>query len=412
VLSDDVHGDEAALTTAVREVAGAASIASTSDFTEGALDVEQALAADAAVFPELGLAVVSADPAQAAALSASARADGRILAVEPEQTLYAITESPGLSTDFLHGYREAANHLYELASGEGAGAAVELAGFSDTAAFTWGLQATGVSTSSWDGRGVAVAILDTGFDLAHPDFAGRAITAQSFVPGEPPQDGHGHGTHTAGTACGSATPSVGRRYGVATAADIFIGKVLNNQGSGTDTTILAGMSWAIANNARVVSMSLGADVRSVSVRYERAGSRALAAGTLIVAAAGNNAHRQFGDPGFVGTPANSPSIMAVGAVDAQSDTAVFSARSNPVPGGQVDIAGPGVAVYSSWPMSRRYNTISGTSMATPHVAGIAALWHQATGATGAALWTAVIQAAQRLPLASVDVGTGLAQAPQ
>lgn len=412
VFSDDVHGDEAALTTAVREVAGAASIASTSDFTARALDVEQALTADATMFPELGLAVVSADPAQAAALSAAAQADGRVLAVEPEQTLYAIAESPGLSTDFLRGYRAAADHLYELANGDSAAAAVAVAGLSDTAAFTWGLQATRASTSSLDGRGVAVAVLDTGFDLAHPDFTGRVLTAESFVPGEQPQDGHGHGTHCVGTAGGPATPPVGRRYGVATAADVLVGKVLNNQGSGTDTTILAGMSWAIANHAQVISMSLGADIRRVSVRYERAGHRALDAGTLIVAAAGNNANRRFGNPGFVGTPANSPSIMAVGAVDAQLAIANFSARSNPVDGGQVDIAGPGVAVYSCWPMPQRSNSIAGTSMATPHVAGIAALWHQATGATGAALWTAVVQAAERLTLPCVDVGAGLTQAPQ
>jgi subtilisin family serine protease len=103
--------------------------------------------------------------------------------------------------------------------------------------------------------------------------------------------------------------------------------------------------------------------------------------------------------------------MAVGAIDSRLAIADFSARSNPVAGGQVDIAAPGVAVYSSWPMPTRYNTISGTSMATPHVAGLAALWSEATGATGPALWSAVAQAARRLQLQSVDVGVGLAQAP-
>jgi subtilisin family serine protease len=284
--------------------------------------------------------------------------------------------------------------------------------FADTPQFTWGLQATGVSTSSRSGQGMSVAVLDTGLDLGHPDVAGRSITAQSFVPGEPPQDGHGHGTHCVGTSCGPASPSGTRRYGIAHESNIFVGKVLSNQGSGTDSNILAGMSWAIANGCRVISMSLGADIRTVSQAYETVGRRALNAGTLIVAAAGNNAKRKFGDPGFVGIPANSPSIMAVAAVDSGLDIAVFSARSTSVAGGQIDIAGPGVAVYSSWPMPKQYNTISGTSMATPHVAGIAALWSQATGATGAALWSTVVQAARRLSLPSVDVGAGLVQAPQ
>ena len=183
-------------------------------------------------------------------------------------------------------------------------------------------------------------------------------------------------------------------------------------GRGTDTNIIAGIAWALTNGCRVISMSLGADIRTVSMAYETIGRRALARGALIVAAAGNNARRSIGNVGFVGVPANSPSIMAVAAVDSQMRIADFSARSSPVVGGQVDIAGPGVAVYSSWPMSRRYNTISGTSMATPHVSGIAALWSEATGATGAALRSGVIQAARRLQLPSVDVGAGLAQAPQ
>jgi subtilisin family serine protease len=143
-----------------------------------------------------------------------------------------------------------------------------------------------------------------------------------------------------------------------------------------------------------------------------AGRRALRGGTLIVAAAGNNARRSMGNNGFVGIPANSPSIMAVAAVDANLRIAEFSARSNPVRGGKVDIAGPGVAVYSSWPMPTRYKSISGTSMATPHVAGLAALWNQASGATGSALWSTVVQAARGLRIPSVDVGAGLAQAPQ
>ena len=413
VMSDEVHGDEAATADALRSVAGVTSIASTSDFEASALDVGQASTADATVFAELGVAVVAATNDRTSSMIAAATVDPRIIAVEPERVLYAIDDPALLSVDYLRGYRDAADNLYEQSSDGVSQTAVDQAAqFADTPTFTWGLQATKVSTSSKTGAGVSVAVLDTGLALDHPDFAGRRITSQSFVPGEQVMDGHGHGTHCVGTSCGPAAPSPSRRYGIASSADIFVGKVLSNQGSGPDTNILAGMSWAIASGCRVISMSLGANLPTVSVAYEAVGRRALAAGTLIVAAAGNNATRRFGNPGFVGVPASSPSIMAVAAVDSALDIADFSARSNPVAGGQVDIAAPGVAVYSTWPMPDRYNTISGTSMATPHVSGIAALWSEATGATGTALWSALVQAACRLSVSSVDVGAGLANAPQ
>jgi subtilisin len=414
VFNDDVHGNDAATAEALRSVAGVTNIASTRDFAAGVLDVEQANAADATVFAELGVAVVAANPDQATRLATAGAADARIVAVEPERILYAIAEAPSLSSSYLLGYRDAVTHLCDQAIASAPETTRVDTGpeFVDTPALTWGLQATKAATSSRTGQGTSVAVLDTGLDLGHPDFAGRQITAQSFVPGESPQDMHGHGTHCIGTACGPRAPSQGRRYGIACGAQIMVGKVLNNVGSGTDTNILAGINWAMANGCTVISMSLGADVRAVSVAYEKVGRRALDAGTLIVAAAGNNADRRFGNPGFVGVPANSPSIMAVAAVDERTNLASFSARSNPVSGGQIDIAGPGVNVYSSWPMPHRYNTISGTSMATPHVAGIAALWSEATGDSGPALWKVITQAARELPLPVQDVGAGLVQAPQ
>jgi subtilisin family serine protease len=153
-------------------------------------------------------------------------------------------------------------------------------------------------------------------------------------------------------------------------------------------------------------------VAQIHPPYTAAGSRALEQGSLIVAAAGNNADRRKGEFGFVGSPANSPFIMAVAALDQALDPAFFSARSLPLRGGQVDCAGPGVHVYSSWPMPKRYNTISGTSMATPHAAGVAALWAQSTGRRGLELWATLVQEAERLPLLSVDVAAGLVLAPQ
>lgn len=408
IVFDDEDGEGPHVATL--GAAGLSNVASSSDFDAQALDVSRTQGADGVFFSELGVAVVTADPGQLSSLRSSDR--GGIVAIEPELIFHVLSQSGG--RDYLLGYRDGVTDLCgRLADGAGADAAAPGAtSFQDTAEFTWGLQAAGATTSSAGGRGVKVAVLDTGFDLDHPDFVDRGITAESFVPGETAQDAHGHGTHCVGTSCGPQAPLGTRRYGVAHEADIFVAKVLSDQGSGTDTGILAGINWAIANHCHVVSMSLGADVRQVSVRYERAGRRALAAGSLIIAAAGNNARRSTGNPGFVGVPANSPSIVAVAALDEQLAVANFSARSNPVDGGQIDIAGPGVRVHSSWPMSQRYHTISGTSMATPHVSGVAALLCEETGSSAGPLWSTLTQHAKRLPLPSVDVGVGLVQAPQ
>lgn len=283
--------------------------------------------------------------------------------------------------------------------------------FTDTGQFTWGLQAVGADLSSYTGKGINLAVLDTGFDANHPDFAGRNVTTKSLVDGEDAADSHGHGTHCIGTSCGPRTPEQGPGYGVANEANIFAGKVLGADGSGSDSNILAGINWALENKCQVISMSLGADVKTVHPPYVTAGRRALELGSLIVAAAGNNAQRSAGNPGFVGAPANSPYIMAVAAVDSKLAVADFSAQAISTEGGEVDIAGPGVDVYSSWPGSRRYNTISGTSMATPHVAGLAALLAESTGLRAQELWDKLVQETRSLSLPATDVGAGLAQAP-
>jgi subtilisin family serine protease len=362
------------------------------------------------------VAVVNMEQAGAGMLAQSVGEDSPILAIEPEGVMYALAAADALSLEYLRGFRDAANTLYEHASRGAAqeeGAEAAAAGFSDNATHTWGLQATKVAVSKFSGKGIRVAVLDTGLDLKHPDFVGRSVLSRSFITGVPTaQDGHGHGTHCTGTACGSLQPGLGRRYGVAYGAQILIGKVLSDGGSGADAGILAGIDWAIANKAQIISMSLGADTPSTSVAYETVGQRALNAGTLIVAAAGNNARRSLGSFGFVGRPANSRTFMAVGAVDALLRIADFSARDTTRQAGTaVDIAGPGVNVYSSWPMPTRTRIISGTSMATPHVAGIAALWAQATGDRGAALWQRLITNARTLSLPVADVGRGLVQAP-
>ena len=396
----------------LENLAGMSTIAYSGDYDLTAMDMAETAGADALVFTNLGIAVVTLDSDQAEALNSSEAARGQVLSIAPELVHHVM---PG--GGYLDGYRDGVSDL----AARMAGAGTEIAGdyepesrpsrFEDDDEATWGLRATRALGSDATGEGIRVAVLDTGMDLKHPDFAGRSITSQSFVPGQRVQDGHGHGTHCIGTACGPRSPSGTRRYGVAHKAEIFVGKVLSNEGYGDDAGILAGIEWAVANECPVISMSLGADVPESHPPYNVAGRRALRRGSLIIAAAGNNANRP-GDPGFVGAPANSPDIFAVGALDNRLRMAWFSARSLPGRGGQLDIAGPGVDVYSAWPMPKRYNTISGTSMATPHVAGVAALWAQVTGRRGLELWATLMKESRRLDRQSADVGAGLALAPK
>lgn len=397
---------------ALRDV-GLSNVARSTDFAASAVDPSQTRDAQAVVFSGVGVAVVTAEPGQVETLQSVS--EGRVIAVEPERVLRALTDgataTESYSTGYAHGVADLAARLTNADTRTVGGAPpVVTAAFQDTSRFTWGLQAVCVTRTRRTGKGVTVAVLDTGFDTTHPDFAGRVPVSRSFVTEQAAQDGHGHGTHCIGTSCGPSAPNGTRRYGVAPGASVLAGKVLADDGRGEEEGIIAGIEWAVAQGATVISMSLGADVREVSEHYETIGRRALAAGSLIIAAAGNNAARP-GDPGFVGIPANSPSIMAVASLDRDLAVSSFSAASNPVWGGQIDIAGPGGDVYSSWPMPVRYRTSSGTSMATPHVAGVAALWAEATGHTGCALWSDLTQHATRLPLSSTDVGAGLVQAP-
>lgn len=321
------------------------------------------------------------------------------------------SDAPQLTREFLRGYREAIAHLETLlfAGGPGAGSQGEIGALVEGA--TWGLSLTRVTASRYSGAGIKLAVLDTGFDLKHPDFTGRTVVSRSFITGETVQDLQGHGTHCIGTACGPKAPSGSvARYGVAYGAAIYAGKVLDNDGSGTDASILAGINWAVAQGCQIVSMSLGAPVspgESYSQVYETAARRAVQRGTLIIAAAGNESER----PAYiapVGHPANCPSIIAVGALDQQLRVAEFSCGGLNSSGGEVNIAGPGVGILSSWPMPSRYRSISGTSMATPHVAGIAALFAEATGLRGMELANAILRASRRLTPAR-DFGWGLVQ---
>lgn len=280
---------------------------------------------------------------------------------------------------------------------------------------TWGIGATLAAQSPFDGQGVKVAVLDTGMALDHPDFLDRDVTSMSFVPDEAVQDGNGHGTHCVGTACGPVNSGDLLRYGVASQAKIFVGKVLNNEGSGQEAWILEGIEWAIEQGCDVISMSLGRATEpgeKPDAFYEAAGLAALENNALIIAAAGNDSMRQFGFVAPVGAPANSRSIMAVAAIDETRNVANFSCGGINPNGGEVDVSAPGVDVFSSYLIPETYRRLNGTSMACPHVAGLAALYAQSDDhLRGQALWDALVASVNDIGLSPIDGGAGLAQAP-
>lgn len=421
IFKEEAIADQATIKSTLNQVAGLRDVVSSSDYEDGAVEAADLAESNAVQFDKLGILVVSDEESMQALAASASDANSPILGVEPEYIAYPSELQLGdFPYEYMRGYKDGVNQFYEQLSTRRVGAAQEaeiLAPFQDTSEFTWGLQATRVSTSQRSGQGIRVTVLDTGLDFQHPDFRGRAIVSQTFS-GFPVQDIHGHGTHCVGTACGPQRPASGvRRYGVAFGAQIFVGKVFNHalpRPQAPTTNVLAGIEWAITNGCRIVSLSLGVRINQKIMQYEEPIRRALNAGTLVIAAAGNNANRPS-NPGFVEPPANADDSMAVAAVDSQLQIARFSARSSQVTGigGRVNIAGPGVAVFSSVPVSLGSHALfEGTSMATPHVAGIAALWSQATGESGNALLTRLLQSARALNLSSADVGSGLVQAPQ
>jgi subtilisin len=338
------------------------------------------------LFHRLGAGLVHADRDQLTALRAGIGAD--LLAIEPERFVRAI----------------------ELASG----APPPPPPTPNETQLTWGLQATRVARSQFSGRGVRIAVLDTGIDLQHPDFAARSIVSQSFVADAAVDDANGHGTYCAGVACGPSSPAQPPRYGVAGDAELYVGKVIGDDGNGADGNILAGIDWAVRGGCAVISLSVGTPVapgEPYSPLYEQVAQRALAAGTLIIAAAGNDSLRPD-SIAPVDHPANCPSILAVAAIDEYLRIAPFSCGGINPDGGEINLAAPGVAIRSSWTRPDLYRTDSGTSMATPYVAGIAALLAEANPSSrGRDLQALLTHGAQSLALPARDVGAGLIQAP-
>jgi subtilisin family serine protease len=274
---------------------------------------------------------------------------------------------------------------------------------------SWCLDMIGVGRGHpLTGRGVSVAVLDTGIDLLHPDLGprfGEDWDCASFVPGEDVRDDNGHGTHCAGVVAGPQSSMAGTRYAVAPGVRLLVGKVLSDAGT-------AYIDWAVECGARVISLSCifrrGAG-EPYAVAYERVAQSLLEGdpGVLLLAAAGNASARPWYTR-VVDNPAACPSMMAVAAVNRAGAIASFSGcQMDDI--GEVNLVAPGAGVHSAW-TGRGFRSMSGTSMAAPHVAGVAALYLEENPALSArCLWATLL--ARAIPLGDPhDAGSGLVRA--
>ncbi|MCB5165848.1 S8 family peptidase [Streptomyces bambusae] len=229
--------------------------------------------------------------------------------------------------------------------------------------------------AGYTGKGVKVAVLDTGVDQTHPDLKGLEVAQKNFSDSGDSNDRFGHGTHVASIVAGSGAKSAGRRKGVAPGVRLLDGKVLGDDGWGTDSSIVGGMQWAVDQGAKVVNMSLGGGDEAAVDPKEAAIAR-LSGKALFVVSAGNAGD----EPGTIASPGSSPAALTVGAVDKQDRLADFSSRGPTAAGvSKPDITAPGVDISAAAstqgtpPDTTGYVAMSGTSMAAPHVAGSAAL---------------------------------------
>lgn len=309
----------------------------------------------------------------------------------------------------------------------------------------WTIEAVGADGSARTGEGVVVAVLDTGIDADHPAFDGVEVVEKDFS-GSGNGDVQGHGTHCAGTVFGRDID--GKRIGVARGVSkALIGKVLGDDGGGSSEMIFQGIRWAADQGAHVVSMSLGYDFPGLVQRLTESGwpvdlatSQALEAyrgnlrmfdalmgvvraeeafgpGSVLVAAAGNESKRQV-DPDYeiaASLPAAAEGIVSVGAAGQADGKLEIAPFSNTFP----RICGPGVGVESA-KVGGGTTVFNVTSMACPHVAGVAALWWDEVRATSlparAETIVAKVLASARTDvfapeLDPADRGVGLVTAP-
>ena len=234
--------------------------------------------------------------------------------------------------------------------------------------------------SGLSGTGVTVAVLDTGVDSGHPDLAGQVVGAANFTDDPVDSDDNGHGTHVASLVAGTGAAAGGARRGVAFGAHVLAGKVLNGDGEGQISWVIAGMQWAASQGADVVNMSLGGQASSPSLDdpvVQALESLTESSGALFVVAAGNAGS----GASTVSSPGVAPSALTVGAVNAADGVVFFSSRGPTLGDGRLkpDITSPGVGIIGAKAGARTgqlYTTFSGTSQATPQVTGAAALLMQ------------------------------------
>ncbi|MGP2441229.1 S8 family serine peptidase [Streptomyces sp. JW3] len=273
---------------------------------------------------------------------------------------------------------------------------------------------------AWDagltGKGVTVAVLDSGVDADHPDLTGRIARSRSFIEGEEVADRHGHGTHVTSTVGGSGAASDGEEKGVAPGATLAVGKVLSDQGSGSESQIIAGMEWAARDVAAdIISMSLGSTEAGDGTDPMAQAVNALSAetGALFVIAAGNT-----GSPSSIGSPGAADAALTVGAVDS-ADAAAWFTSAGPRYGDNAlkpDLSAPGVGILAARSTltagEGAYTAMDGTSMATPHVAGVAALLaEEHPDWTGARLKDALMSTSKELDASVYQLGAGRVSVP-